>query len=104
MIGEGAYYFTGAKRESMMFNISRIDEDLRDRIIYVPFTDPPLQNLASKEKSALTNARRLKASLMQGLVNANDNDIIMFSDIDEIPDPNAILTFDPSRNDVGYPV
>ena len=41
---------------------------------------------------------------MQGLVNANDNDIIMFSDIDEIPDPNAILTFDPSRNDVGYPV
>lgn len=37
-----------------------------------------------------------------GLVNASDDDIVFFSDVDEIPSPEALKAFNPDLYDLGH--
>lgn len=102
VIAEGTYYFTGSKRESLQFSMDMVDEDMRDRIIYLPLDEVPIIIPGEQSRSAILNDRRLKAHLVKGLVNATDEDIVIMSDLDEFPLQEVIRYFDSERNDVAY--
>lgn len=90
VIAEGAYYFSGSKREKLLFSLDMVEEDMRDRIIYVPLDEEPFSMPGEKYYSAVVNDKRLKAHLSKGLVNAKDEDIVILSDLDEFPFPWVI--------------
>lgn len=102
VIAEGTYYFTGSKRDSLQFSMDMVDEDMRDRIIYLPLDEVPIIIPGEQSRSAILNDRRLKAHLVKGLVNATDEDIVIMSDLDEFPLQEVIRYFDSERNDVAY--
>ena len=67
----------------------------KDKIEYIVVDDIPV-NVVSKKKNWTPNHWRdqhQRNSLARGLENCNENDLIMISDIDEIPDPKKINEF-----------
>ncbi len=67
----------------------------QDKIIYLIIDDIPI-NVESKKKNWTPNHWRdqfQRNSLIKGYKDYNDNDLIMISDIDEIPDPNKLSEF-----------
>ena len=60
----------------------------KKKIIYIRVTDFP------KSKNPWIRENFQRNSIMRGLIKANKNDLIMISDLDEIPNPSAIKYFD----------
>ena len=60
----------------------------KKKIIYIRVTDFP------KSKNPWIRENFQRNSMMRGLIKANKNDLIMISDLDEIPNPSAIRYFD----------
>ena len=60
----------------------------KKKIIYIRVTDFP------KSKNPWIRENFQRNSMMRGLIKANKNDLIMISDLDEIPNPSAIKYFD----------
>ena len=60
----------------------------KKKIIYIRVTDFP------KSKNPWIRENFQRNSIMRGLIKANKNDLIMISDLDEIPNPSAIRYFD----------
>lgn len=101
VIVESLYTFTGKKRR-LHFDIEKFAR-FRDKIIYVVNDRVPvIHQQAFRSNSSLikagetdpwqneTNARN---AIMQGLSDARDEDIIIISDVDEIPRPEALAQF-----------
>ena len=102
VIVESLYTFTGKKRDKLNFDIEKFSA-FRDKIIYVVNDTPP----TFYEKEFCSNSSVVKAgetdpwenesiarnSIMKGLIGANDHDIIIVSDVDEIPRPEALAQF-----------
>ena len=73
--------------KKLRFNIEKFSK-FRDKIIYIPVTNlPDGQNPYLRE-----NFQR--NCIINGIKNAKDNDFIIISDLDEIPNPKAIKKFD----------
>ena len=102
VIAESRYTFAGKRREKLHFDISKF-ERFKDQIIYVINEKiPRIHTHEFKSNSSVvkagesdpweneTNARN---SIMQGLTNAQDDDIIIISDVDEIINPECISRF-----------
>lgn len=102
VIVESRYTFAGKRREKLHFDISKF-EKFKDQIIYVINEKiPRIHTHEFKSNSSVvkagesdpweneTNARN---SIMQGLTNAQDDDIIIISDVDEIINPECISRF-----------
>ena len=67
----------------------------KNKIKYLIVDDIPI-NVKSKKKNWTPNHWRdqhQRNSLVKGFQNCDDNDLIMISDIDEIPDPNKLSEF-----------
>ena len=60
----------------------------KKKIIYIRVTDFP------KSKNPWIRENFQRNSIMRGLIKANKTDLIMISDLDEIPNPSAIRYFD----------
>jgi len=60
----------------------------KKKIIYIRVTDFP------KSKNPWIRENFQRNSIMRGLIKANKNDLIMISDLDEIPNPSTIKYFD----------
>ena len=60
----------------------------KKKIIYIKVADYP------KSKNPWIRENFQRNSIMRGLIKANKNDLIMISDLDEIPNPSAIKYFD----------
>lgn len=84
VIVESTHTFTG-KKKALNFDISRFQK-WADKIIYVVFDEVP-------HEDAWENERRTRNHLMAGLAQANDEDIIIISDVDEIISPVALQHF-----------
>ena len=95
VISEAKYSHSG-ERKKLNFNISKFQE-FKKKIIYLPIENEP-QNIIYKkvdgtflenEKDKRTNsAKRInyqRDKLEEGLSEANDDDYILYSDNDEIP-------------------
>ena len=76
--------------KKLRFEIDKFKK-FKNKIIYVPVT-----NLPDGEDPYLRENYQRNA-IVNGLNNANDNDLIIISDLDEIPDPKKINTFDPKK-------
>ncbi len=74
------------------FNFNpKISEDIKKKIIYVKADDLPEIKLKGKKDYKLVELQMEK--IHNGIRNADDNDLIIFSDEDEIPNPNQINYF-----------
>ena len=80
---------TGLKKE---FNFNpKIPEKYKDKIIYIKVTDLPDIKIKGKKDYKLLSLQM--ENLFKGIRSANQNDLIIFSDEDEIPNPNIINSF-----------
>lgn len=87
VIVESTHSFTGQPVE-LHFDINKF-EKFRDKIIYVVFDEKPVAD-------SWTNEARTRNAIMNGLVDAKDDDIIIVSDVDEIIRPEALSAYKPN--------
>lgn len=102
VIVESLYTFTGKKRERLHFDIEKFAA-FREQIIYViNDREPIIHQQAFYSNSSLVKAGETdpwqnesdaRNAIMQGLTAAKDEDIIIVSDVDEIPRPEALAQF-----------
>jgi len=82
------------KEKKLNFDIKNFSH-FKDKIIYLVIEDLPI-NVKSKKKNWTPNHWRdqyQRNSLIRGFEKCNENDLIMISDIDEIPDPKKLPEF-----------
>ena len=79
------------KKKELCFELKKFQK-ISKKIKYIIVDDMPERNSLNKEKYPLYNYQI--NALHKGLANANDNDLILVSDEDEIPNPSAINKFD----------
>ena len=73
--------------KNLKFDIKKFPK-FRDKIIYIPVTDLP------DGEDPYSRENHQRNSISRGLKNAKEDDIILISDLDEIPSPKAIKNFD----------
>ena len=83
------------KDKKLNFNINNFHK-FRDKITYIIVKDMPMSLKYYKKDWPVNHLRdqHQRNALSKGYKNCDDNDLIMISDIDEIPDPNKIKEFD----------
>lgn len=69
----------------------KINEEIKKKIIYIKVDDLPEIKLKGKKDYKLVELQMER--IHEGIQNADSNDLIIFSDEDEIPDPNQINYF-----------
>lgn len=104
VIVESLYTFTGKRRERLSFNIENFAA-FREKIIYVVNDSVPTIHqhdfvsgnsmVNAGESDPWENETIARNAIMRGLDFAKDDDIIMVSDVDEIPRPEALKQFSP---------
>jgi len=80
--------------KDLRFNKNNFSK-FKDKIIYVPVEDMP------DGDNPYLRENHQRNSIMRGLNNADDNDFIIISDLDEIPNPKKIQSF---NKDLRYAV
>lgn len=94
VIVEATHSFTGIPRE-LHFDITKFAK-FKDKIIYVPFDAQPILNRADNNQvDAWANEAALRNSIMNGLKDAADDDLILVSDVDEIFSPDTVRAINP---------
>ncbi len=73
-------------KKNLKFNINDFQK-FKDKIIYVPITNMPSGNNPYARENFQRN------SISKGIEKANDDDLIIISDLDEIPNPKKIKNF-----------
>jgi beta-1,4-mannosyl-glycoprotein beta-1,4-N-acetylglucosaminyltransferase len=73
--------------KKLQFNIERF-KNFRDKIIYVPVEDMPGGDNPYRRENFQRNC------ILRGLKKAKDEDIILISDLDEIPNPENLFKFE----------
>jgi beta-1,4-mannosyl-glycoprotein beta-1,4-N-acetylglucosaminyltransferase len=74
--------------KKLQFDINKFKE-FKDKIIYIPVEDMP------NGKNPYLRENFQRNCITRGLKNADKNDLIIISDLDEIPNPKEILKFQP---------
>ena len=96
VIVESTHTFTG-KPKQLNFDISKF-QAFQHKIIYVIFNDPPiLKSGTADEYDAWANETATRNAIMRGLGDADDNDIILVSDVDEIFRPEVVTRINPKH-------
>ncbi len=80
--------------KKLRFNINNFNK-FKDKIIYIPVEDMPEGDNPYKRENHQRNA------ISRGLTTAADEDVIIISDLDEIPNPKKIKSF---NKDMKYAV
>ena len=73
--------------KKLQFNIEKF-KNFKDKIIYVPVEDMPGGDNPYRRENFQRNC------ILRGLKNAKDEDIILISDLDEIPNPENLSKFE----------
>ena len=73
--------------KKLKFDVKKF-EKFKDKIIYIPVTDLP------DGEDPYLRENHQRNSISKGIKDANEDDIILISDLDEIPCPKAIKNFD----------
>lgn len=94
VIVESTHTFTG-KPKKLNFDISKF-EKFKDKIIYVIFNELPiLKDGKAGEYDAWANEAATRNAIIRGLKYAQDTDLILISDVDEIFRPEVIRKINP---------
>ena len=81
VIVESTHTFTG-KNKTLNFDINKFNK-FKEKIIYIVFDESP-------DNNPWDNEAKNRNAIMRGLAGAEDDDLILISDIDEIFKPQAI--------------
>lgn len=95
VIVEGNKTYTGADKDfNFESNKSRYEKFL-DKIIYIKVKDfPSLEDSqVSSDGNKWLYENYQRDAIMRGLINCNEDDVIIISDCDEIPNPTAIKKY-----------
>jgi len=94
VIAEATKDHTG-KDKKLNFNINNFSK-FKNKISYIIVEDMPTNLKFYKKNWPVHHLRdqHQRNALARGYEDSNDDDLIMISDIDEIPDPNKIKIFD----------
>lgn len=96
VIVESTYTFTG-KKKILNFDINKF-EKFKDKIIYIVYSErPKLKDGIAGNYDAWANEAATRNAIMRGLKHANDNDIILISDVDEIFNPESLKKIKPNK-------
>ena len=75
--------------KKLRFDINKLSK-FKDKIIYIPVEDMP------EGDNPYLRENHQRNCISRGLKNALENDLIIISDLDEIPNPQALKNFSPS--------
>lgn len=91
VVAEGTRTFAGQPREVSRLH-ARVPARFRDRIVHLVVDD-----LEAAPQSAWHNEFRQRNALARGLLDAHGDDLLVLSDVDEIPHPDSVRRFRPGR-------
>lgn len=96
VIEEAAVTFSGEPKEMVFAANRELFAEFADKIRYVAVEDSPMEGVTTHERD-----KYQKNQLIRALSDARPEDIIIFSDVDEIPNPDTLshilACFDPEK-------
>jgi beta-1,4-mannosyl-glycoprotein beta-1,4-N-acetylglucosaminyltransferase len=91
VVAEGTRSFAGQPREVSQLH-ARVPARFRDRIVHLV-----VDELEAAPQSAWHNEFRQRNALARGILDAHPDDLLVLSDVDEIPHPDSVRRFRPGR-------
>lgn len=96
VLEEASVTFSGEPKEMVFAKNRELFAEFADKIRYVAVEDSPMEGVTTHERD-----KYQKNQLIRALSDAQPEDIIIFSDVDEIPDPDTLARilkdFDPEK-------
>lgn len=86
VLEESAVTFSGEPKEMVFAQNREMFEEFADKIIYVAVENSPMEGVTTHERDKFQ-----KNQLIRGLSGCRPEDIIIFSDVDEIPKPETLV-------------
>ena len=96
VLEESTVTFSGEQKEMTFAKHRDMFAEFEDKIIYVAVDNSPMSGVTTHERDKFQ-----KNQLIRGMTDCKPDDIVIFSDVDEIPNPKAlteiIQNFDPAK-------
>ena len=96
VLEEATVTFSGEPKEMIFAKNRDMFAEFEDKIIYVAVDDSPLEGVTTHERDKFQ-----KNGLIRGMADCKPDDIVIFSDVDEIPNPRILSeilqNFDPGK-------
>ncbi len=96
VLEEATVTFSGEPKEMIFAKHRDMFAEFEDKIIYVAVDDSPLEGVTTHERDKFQ-----KNGLIRGMADCKPDDIVIFSDVDEIPNPRVLKeilqNFDPGK-------
>lgn len=86
VIEEASVTFSGEPKRMIFAENRRLFAEFEDKIRYVAVEDSPMEGVTTHERD-----KYQKNQLIRGLSDCSPEDIIIFSDVDEIPKPETLV-------------
>ena len=96
VLEESTVTFSGEPKEMVFAEHREMFKEFADKIIYVAVDNSPMSGVTTHERDKFQ-----KNQLIRGMADCKPDDIVIFSDVDEIPNPKALTqiieNFDSSK-------
>ncbi len=96
VLEEASVTFSGEKKEMLFSKNREMFREFEDKIIYIAVENSPMSGVTTHERDKFQ-----KNQLIRGMAGCKPDDIVIFSDVDEIPNPETLQEilkdFDPSK-------
>lgn len=96
VLEESTVTFSGEPKEMVFANHRDMFAEFADKIIYVAVDNSPMEGVTTHERDKFQ-----KNQLIHGMTDCKADDIVIFSDVDEIPNPKTlaavIQNFEPDK-------
>ena len=86
VLEESTVTFSGEDKRMIFAQNRRMFDKFKDKIRYVAVTDSPMSGVTTHERD-----KYQKNQLIRALTDCKPEDIIIFSDVDEIPNPDVLM-------------
>ena len=86
VLEESTVTFSGEPKEMVFAKHRDMFAEFADKITYIAVENSPLEGTTTHERDKFQ-----KNQLIRGLTDCKPDDIIIFSDVDEIPNPKALV-------------
>lgn len=96
VLEEATVTFSGEPKPMIFADNREMFREFEDKIIYVPVDNSPMEGVTTHERDKFQ-----KNQLCKGMMDCKPDDIILFGDVDEIPNPKVLERifedFDPEK-------
>ena len=96
VLEEASVTFSGEKKEMLFSKNREMFREFEDKIIYIAVENSPMSGVTTHERDKFQ-----KNQLIRGMAGCKPDDIVIFSDVDEIPNPKTLVrlieAFEPGK-------